>query len=240
MVDYSSQVKEAASEESPADDYQFQDLLKRRAAAVAKMYGQAGSALPAPSVDLADERTAQQNIAASEYDRRKAAATGAYDYAQKTGQAAGDLSERIRAALFQRKQTDQEISDTQRQQLLGADQAARQANQEFSTATQKLGFNRYKTDGDRLEAMNMAWKQGTLKMDMLEAARDGSLMLSDIDKMFQIKYSEMENDFKDWSSMKQAEQDALLKKWETDASNTSSIISGITGTVGTGIAKAME
>jgi hypothetical protein len=227
MVDYSSQVMSAAKESSPEEDYKFQDLLRKRAEATAKQFGQAVGGAPAPKVSLEDAMTAQRQATIGEYDRRKAAATGAYGYAQKTGQTSGDISERIRGALFGRQQSAQEIAEAQRQQALGTQQAGREATQGFGQELAKLNFAQYKTEGDRMDALNSAWKKGTLEMEMLEAARGGALELADIDRMFQLKYNDLENTFKDWESMTTAEFKAEMQRLESDASNTNSIISGI-------------
>jgi hypothetical protein len=227
MVDYSSQVMSAAQEEAPKEDYEFQNLLRKRAEATAKQYGQAVGGVPAPRVGLADTLTAQREATIGEYDRRKAAATGAFGYAQQTGQTSGDISERVRSALFGRKQSQQDIAEAQRQQTMGARQDERQAAQGFGQELEKLNFAQYKTEGDRMDALNSAWRKGTLEMEMLDVARQGAIELADIDRMFQLKYSQLENDFKDWESMTKAQFDSTLRKWESDAGNTGAIISGL-------------
>jgi hypothetical protein len=222
---------------TPGEDTDFQELIQRRANATAKQFGQVGGGTPAPIPSFADTMKADRATTAGQADRATKQAANQYSLAQKSGEQAGSLGDRMRAALFNRQRAVSQTGEAQREMGLTAGQDARGAEQDFKSKVGVLDYSKYKTDADRFDALQMAQKQGTLNLELLGMAREGSLKMADIDRAFQLKYYEIENAFKDWEAMTQQELKARLDKLANDAKSTAEMINGFAGVGGALLSK---
>jgi hypothetical protein len=111
------------------------------------------------------------------------------------------------------------------------DQEALMAGKEqalqFSTQMGKMNFASFQTAAERVDAMQQAYAKGILNFQMIDAARNNMLQMTDIDKYFALQRNNFENILADIKAKADLNMQANRDKFQADSNNTGSIISGI-------------
>lgn len=236
MAAFTQDVAKSPKAQDPGEQQKMQRMLEQRAATATKQYGGVGAApvTQAPQTDLAQSLAAQQTFEAGDYERRKQAATGAYNIAKAEDTASQDLSEKVRSALYGREQLQGDVATKQRQmdEEFRAKLAAQ--NQEFSTKAAQMDFTHFKSVADQTDAMANAYNQGILGYQMLDLANKNMLKMSDIEKYFSFIKNDFDNQMKDLQVFGDYQIKTMADKFQAKGHEIASIISGITGLAQTG------
>ena len=238
MADYTSDVTKSTQEKSPAEYDDFSNLLNKTMQSAQKQYmGKYETPATAAPVSLADSLKNQGQYASGEFARREAAATGKAGLARTIDTRQGTMSDRVRAALYGRSQARQESQDKMTQAGRSADMKTEQQMQAFGTAMGKMNFYTYKSSADRIDALRDAYRKGTADFQMVDAARNNMLTMSDIDKYFTMLTNDLNNQLNEIQQMSQLEREDMVRQYESASRNSGSIISGLFDILGSSMKK---
>jgi hypothetical protein len=226
MTAFSSDVYKA-TQEQPADTEldPYSDYLKKRSKAAQKWEGSATAYQPTTS--LGEDLAAEDTYKAGEYKRRTGAAEQEMGLAKAEDTRSASVADRVKQALYDRGQTEQNITSKDLQQNRSAAQGTAGQLQQYGQATRQQDFTAYTNAADRYDAIKAANDKGILEYQILQANRNGALTIADLDRYFAVQKNELENLFKDVKATSDFDIEAFKAEILASAQNTGTVIEGL-------------
>jgi hypothetical protein len=225
----------STQEQDDPEYRKFQDLLEKQTAAAQKQFaGKYETPVSAP-VSLADKLRTETAYKSGEYKRREQAAQDKYNLSQAIDTRKGGIAERVRSALFNRQQTQSELSDKMSQTHRAAGMKTQEQMLQFQTAVGKMNFYSYKGAADRADAMRDALSKGALEFQMVDAARNHGLQMADIDRYFKTILADFDEKMKDLDTINNFKYQQALAEFDQKSRQIGTIITGLTGAAQTGM-----
>jgi len=220
-----------STRQADSDAYEKQiNRLRKEQEAARKRYGSAD--VTPTSESFGDTLKARATYDQGEQQRREAAAKGKLDLAKAVDTRQANISDRVRAALFDKQQISSDLAEAQRQQDVKQDLTLAEQNQAFRTKSAEIELGRIKNAGERMDAMQSAYDKGMLELDLLDIARNGMLELSDIERYFSILKNDIQNQMRDLDVNSKFDIEDFKKEMEAKSNAISSIIDGLTRIAG--------
>jgi hypothetical protein len=204
-------------------------MMKQATQAANKQYGGVGARYSSAKPSLAEDIAAQNKYSAGEFDRRKAAATNAYDIASTVDKRAEDLSNRFRSAVYDRQKLKEDIPFQQQKQETEARLTQQEQQQAGKDKMAQIQFASYTKAADRIDAMQNAYDKGILDMQLLAMAQQGQLETADVDRYFTLMRVDLNNTLQDIMAMDNLQQRIALEDIAAKGENLSQFISGLFG-----------
>ena len=229
MAAFQKNVFDATQETDPEEAKRIQQEYARQAKNMQKQFGgqqQLGTVAQGIGTPTGYE-TATAQSAADEFNRRKTAATNAFDLGSKVDTRRSQLADELDSALRKRTLATDKYSTKQEQDdrenkltLQGIGEDARQK-------MQTLDFSMYKSQTDRNMAMQELNDKGDLENYMQKAASENALKQQDIDNYYAMLEAGLRAEYE--AGMKNNDWDfqSFLAKADRDAKNSAGIISGL-------------
>jgi hypothetical protein len=228
MAEFTSDVFKSTLENPADQEYDpFKKMLEAQASAATKQFRGKYSTPTGADVPLTDQLRNKGTYQSGEYARREQAAQDKYGMAQTIDTRTGSISDRVRNALFNRKQMQSEAQDKMRQTETEAGLKTQKQVQDFNTNMGKLNFYAYQSAAERIDAMHQAYQKGVLDFQMLDAARNNMLASADIDRYFSTIQNEWVQKLKDAEAEHTFDMQSMLNEFDKQSRATGSIISGI-------------
>ena len=229
MAAFTSDVLASTAEKDPQEYSAIRNMMRQATEAAQKQYGGVGARVSTAAPSLAEDIAAENKYKAGEYERRKAATTGAYDLSKAIDERTGSLADRVREALYERQKLKEDIPEKQRQLETEANLKQREIQESGKQELGKINFQSYTKAADRIDSMNRAYEDGILEFQLLSIAQQGQLDTADIDRYFTLLQTDLNNKLADINSMGAMQRDLILKEIEAKGSNVASFISGLFG-----------
>ena len=234
MPAFSSEVYNAPKEKSAEENYApYADYLRRRAEAAAKWEGSATA--PAPQVSLADQIASTNQYRSGEYGRREQAVQQQANLAKAEDTRTGSVADRVREALYTRQKAQEGVATQQSQQDRTLGQQMREQNQKYGQGIAQQEFTAFKNAGDRYDGLMNAYKTGTAEMGLINAQREGSLELADLDRYFSILKTDLGNLLADIEQQGKIDLNEAIRLIEAKANSGAAIVNGLTTLGGYGM-----
>ena len=242
MAGFQKDVFDATQEIDPNQAQKEQEEYARMAGNLQKQFG-GMQARGTPTLGIGTPtgyEAATTQSASDEYNRRKAAASNAFDLGSKIDTRRSKLADELDAAIRQRQlATDKYAtaqSNTDRENALTTAGIGEDAKQKM----QQVDFSLYKSQTDRDMAMKDLYAKGDLEAYMNKAASQNALKQQDIDNYYSMLEAGLRADYE--AEMKNIDWDfeTLMRKTNRDAANGAAIISGLTNTAQLAMEKGMK
>lgn len=235
MTSFASDVYKSTEEKSPDDQVAYDKLLKDRAAAAWKNEGSiSGNYVPRTS--LSDQLKAKNTAATGEYNRRVTAAGQEKNLASAEDTRIGSVSDRVRDALYNRQQTQTGFNTQQSQADRTYAQGISELNQGFNQKNKAIDFTAYKNAADRADAIDKAYQDGSIELQILDANRSNSLKMADLEQYYALDKNRFDNETKDWQTMSEQQMLQTLLNMQQQAAGGVAMLDAlikIGGTVAT-------
>lgn len=207
------------------------DVLSRLRSASERMrqtqsdFGSAGR--DTVGMDPRAQAEGMQQYGIDDATRRQEASVNAFDLANKQDTRNTQLNNEIQQLVDTQQTSVRGAEQQQKNLMIETDLFRKQSTNDMQEKLKQLDWDAYKSKTTREDTFRTAIRQGKEADYFLDKTINQEWKMQDLDMWYQTLMNQVDNDFKDWEFKSKAEQDATLKKYQSQGQNMSTTINGL-------------